>query len=49
MGSTYCEYHNTYHRMEKFIRYDTLLNDRDTFTDQEWLDLFNTETATHTQ
>lgn len=49
MGSTYCEHHKTYHRMEKFIRYDALLKGHDDFTDQQWLDLFAAETATHTQ
>lgn len=49
MGSKYCEHHKTYHRMEKFIRYDGLLKKNDTFTDQQWIDLFANETALHTQ
>jgi len=48
LGAIYCEHHKTYHRIEKYMRYDLLTKER-ALTEEEWHDLFSTVTATHSQ
>lgn len=48
LGGAYCEKCDTYHRITKYIQYDTLLNERDndaSFTSEEWNDLLKRATV----
>lgn len=41
LGCAYCERHQTYHRADKFIKYDTLLSSREgDLTEDEWKSVF---------
>lgn len=44
IGGSYCETHDTYHRIAKYLKYDALLKDDDTvFTEDEWTDILKKE------
>ena len=40
MGGSYCASHDTYHRMEKFVKYDSLFTTNGSLTDDEWKAVF---------
>lgn len=46
MGGCYCETHDTYHRIAKYLKYDALLKRADdvVLTEDEWTDILKKET-----
>lgn len=45
LGTTRCPHHNSYHRLDKYVRYDTLMTREGTtpFTNEQWRDILARE------